>query len=322
MERDCYLVTGCAGFIGSYVTEALLAQGKTVVGIDNFCDFYNPQIKRQNIANALQNKHFVLKKTDIRNKEDLQQIFKEYRPKLVIHLAAMAGVRPSIEQPELYNEVNITGTLNILEAMKAFEVNKLVFASSSSVYGNNKKVPFAETDNVDKAISPYASTKKAAEVIAHTYHYLYGIDMMLLRFFTVYGERQRPDLAIHKFTKMISEGKPIPFYGDGTSRRDYTYIEDIVNGVLMSLNYVENHENIYEILNIGESRTISLKEMVETIEKALNKKAIIDQQPMQPGDVTQTYADITKAKQLIGYEPKTDFEEGIAHFVAWYQNKK
>lgn len=322
MERDCYLVTGCAGFIGSYVTEALLAQGKAVVGIDNFCDFYNPQIKRQNIANALQNKHFVLKKTDIRNKEDLQQIFKEYRPKLVIHLAAMAGVRPSIEQPELYNEVNITGTLNILEAMKAFEVNKLVFASSSSVYGNNKKVPFAETDNVDKAISPYASTKKAAEVIAHTYHYLYGIDMMLLRFFTVYGERQRPDLAIHKFTKMISEGKPIPFYGDGTSRRDYTYIEDIVNGVLMSLNYVENHENIYEILNIGESRTISLKEMVETIEKALNKKAIIDQQPMQPGDVTQTYADITKAKQLIGYEPKTDFEEGIAHFVAWYQNKK
>lgn len=322
MERDCYLVTGCAGFIGSYVTEALLAQGKTVVGIDNFCDFYNPQIKRQNIANALQNKHFVLKKTDIRNKENLQQIFKEYRPKLVIHLAAMAGVRPSIEQPELYNEVNITGTLNILEAMKAFEVNKLVFASSSSVYGNNKKVPFAETDNVDKAISPYASTKKAAEVIAHTYHYLYGIDMMLLRFFTVYGERQRPDLAIHKFTKMISEGKPIPFYGDGTSRRDYTYIEDIVNGVLMSLNYVENHENIYEILNIGESRTISLKEMVETIEKALNKKAIIDQQPMQPGDVTQTYADITKAKQLIGYEPKTDFEEGIAHFVAWYQNKK
>lgn len=322
MERDCYLVTGCAGFIGSYVTEALLAQGKAVVGIDNFCDFYNPQIKRQNIANALQNKHFVLKKTDIRNKEDLQQIFKEYRPKLVIHLAAMAGVRPSIEQPELYNEVNITGTLNILEAMKAFEVNKLVFASSSSVYGNNKKVPFAETDNVDKAISPYASTKKAAEVIAHTYHYLYGIDMMLLRFFTVYGERQRPDLAIHKFTKMISEGKPIPFYGDGTSRRDYTYIEDIVNGVLMSLNYVENHENIYEILNIGESRTISLKEMVETIEKALNKKAIIDQQPMQPGDVTQTYADITKAKQLIGYEPKTDFEEGIAHFVTWYQNKK
>lgn len=322
MERDCYLVTGCAGFIGSYVTEALLAQGKAVVGIDNFCDFYNPQIKRQNIANALQNKHFVLKKTDIRNKENLQQIFKEYRPKLVIHLAAMAGVRPSIEQPELYNEVNITGTLNILEAMKAFEVNKLVFASSSSVYGNNKKVPFAETDNVDKAISPYASTKKAAEVIAHTYHYLYGIDMMLLRFFTVYGERQRPDLAIHKFTKMISEGNPIPFYGDGTSRRDYTYIEDIVNGVLMSLNYVENHENIYEILNIGESRTISLKEMVETIEKALNKKAIIDQQPMQPGDVTQTYADITKAKQLIGYEPKTDFEEGIAHFVAWYQNKK
>lgn len=322
MERDCYLVTGCAGFIGSYVTEALLAQGKAVVGIDNFCDFYNPQIKKQNIANALQNKHFVLKKMDIRNKENLQQIFKEYRPKLVIHLAAMAGVRPSIEQPELYNEVNITGTLNILEAMKAFEVNKLVFASSSSVYGNNKKVPFAETDNVDKAISPYASTKKAAEVIAHTYHYLYGIDMMLLRFFTVYGERQRPDLAIHKFTKMISEGKPIPFYGDGTSRRDYTYIEDIVNGVLMSLNYVENHENIYEILNIGESRTISLKEMVETIEKALNKKAIIDQQPMQPGDVTQTYADITKAKQLIGYEPKTDFEEGIAHFVAWYQNKK
>ncbi len=316
------LLTGCAGFIGSHVAEALLEQGKRVVGVDNFCDFYAPNIKRKNIEKVQKNTAFSLLEIDIRDKEKLQKAFEDFQPNAVIHLAAMAGVRPSIEQPELYNEVNISGTINILEMMKNCGVKKLIFASSSSVYGNNEKVPFAETDNVDKVISPYAATKKAGEVIAYTYHHLYNIDMVLLRFFTVYGERQRPDLAIHKFTRMISEGQPIPFYGDGTTSRDYTYIADIVDGVLKSLNYVQTHEKVYEILNLGESRTISLKKMVETIENALEKKAIIDRQSMQAGDVEQTYADITKAKRLIGYNPQTDFEDGIARFVEWYQNKK
>lgn len=322
MQEQTYLLTGCAGFIGSHVAEALLKEGRKVIGIDNFCDFYSPKIKEQNIEIALQNANFRLCKADIRDKDAMRHIFQEYQPTAVIHLAAMAGVRPSIAEPELYNAVNVTGTINILELMKEFQLKKLVFASSSSVYGNNKKVPFSEKDNVDRAISPYAATKKAGEVIAHTYHHLYDIDMALLRFFTVYGERQRPDLAIHKFTKMIAEGTPIPFYGDGTTRRDYTYINDIVEGILKSLEYVESHTEIYEILNLGESRTISLKEMVETIELALNKKAIINYQPMQPGDVSQTYADITKAREIIGYNPQTDFEEGIQNFVHWFKNKK
>lgn len=321
MQEETYLLTGCAGFIGSHLTEALLEQGKAVVGIDNFCDFYSPEIKRQNIAKALENSNFSLCEIDIRDKKSLTQVFEIHKPTRVIHLAAMAGVRPSIAQPELYTEVNILGTLNILELMKAFNVKKFVFASSSSVYGNNEKVPFAETDNVDRAISPYAATKKAGEVIAHTYHHLYDMDMALLRFFTVYGERQRPDLAIHKFTQMICEGQSIPFYGDGTTRRDYTYIKDIVAGILQALAHVENHEKVYEILNLGESRTISLQQMVATIENTLNKKAKINRQLMQPGDVSQTYADISKAKKVIGYNPQTDFEEGIDKFVKWFQNK-
>lgn len=316
-----YLLTGCAGFIGSHVTEALLEQGEKVIGIDNFCDFYAPEIKWENISKALKNDNFSLVEADIREKEALQEIFEKYKPTAIIHLAAMAGVRPSIEQPELYNSVNITGTINILEMMKKYGTKKLVFASSSSVYGNNKKTPFAESDNVDKAISPYAATKKAGEIIAHTYHHLYNIDMVLLRFFTVYGERQRPDLAIHKFTKMISDGQSIPFYGDGTTRRDYTYIADIVDGVVKSLKYVEKHQNTYEILNLGENRTISLSEMVTSIEKALEKKAKIDKKPLQPGDVKQTFANITKARELIGYTPQTDFEQGIKRFVSWFQNK-
>ncbi len=322
MKKDCILLTGCAGFIGSHVAEALLKQGKRVVGVDNFCDFYAPDIKYRNIEKVQRNTAFSLLEIDIRDEGALREAFENFQLDAVIHLAAMAGVRPSIEQPGLYNEVNISGTINVLETMKTFGVKKFIFASSSSVYGNNKKVPFAETNNVDKAISPYAATKKAGEVIAHTYHHLYNMDMALLRFFTVYGERQRPDLAIHKFTRMISEGKTIPFYGDGTTRRDYTYIADIVDGVLKSLNYVQTHEKVYEILNLGESRTISLKKMVKTIENALGKKAIIDRQPMQAGDVEQTYADITKAKELIDYNPQMDFEDGIARFVEWYQNKK
>lgn len=314
-----YLITGVAGFIGSHIAEALVTKGIKVVGLDNFDDFYLPEIKRRNIGKLLANELFTLCEVDVRDKVGLNAIFEEYKPQMVIHLCAMAGVRPSIEQPELYVEVNVNGTVNILEAMKRFAVKKFIFASSSSVYGNNSKVPFVETDNVDKAISPYASTKKAGEVIAHTYHHLYGIDMLLLRFFTVYGERQRPDLAIHKFTRLITEGQPIPFYGDGLTFRDYTHISDIVSGVVEAVKLIESEENLYEIINIGNNQTVSLREMVAHIEKAVGKKAIINKMPMQMGDVQKTYADIGKAKRLLGYNPKMNFEEGIRQFVKWYE---
>lgn len=314
-----YLITGVAGFIGSHIAEVLVTKGIKVVGLDNFDDFYLPEIKRRNIGKLLANELFTLCEVDVRDKVGLNAIFEEYKPQMVIHLCAMAGVRPSIEQPELYVEVNVNGTVNILEAMKRFAVKKFIFASSSSVYGNNSKVPFVETDNVDKAISPYASTKKAGEVIAHTYHHLYGIDMLLLRFFTVYGERQRPDLAIHKFTRLITEGQPIPFYGDGLTFRDYTHISDIVSGVVEAVKLIESEENLYEIINIGNNQTVSLREMVAHIEKAVGKKAIINKMPMQMGDVQKTYADIGKAKRLLGYNPKMNFEEGIRQFVKWYE---
>lgn len=314
-----YLITGVAGFIGSHIAEVLVTKGIKVVGLDNFDDFYLPEIKRRNIGKLLANELFTLCEVDVRDKVGLNAIFEEYKPQMVIHLCAMAGVRPSIEQPELYVEVNVNGTVNILEAMKRFAVKKFIFASSSSVYGNNSKVPFVETDNVDKAISPYASTKKAGEIIAHTYHHLYGIDMLLLRFFTVYGERQRPDLAIHKFTRLITEGQPIPFYGDGLTFRDYTHISDIVSGVVEAVKLIESEENLYEIINIGNNQTVSLREMVAHIEKAVGKKAIINKMPMQMGDVQKTYADIGKAKRLLGYNPKMNFEEGIRQFVKWYE---
>lgn len=320
--QEVYLITGCAGFIGSHIVDALLSQGKRVVGVDNFCDYYAPEIKRENISEALKDDNFTLFEVDICNKEALEAPFRSRKVLAVIHLAAMAGVRPSIANPKLYSEVNISGTINVLELMKKYEVKKFIFASSSSVYGNNEKLPFTEEDNVDKAISPYAATKKAGEVIAHTYYHLYGIDMALLRFFTVYGERQRPDLAIYKLTKMITEEKAIPLYGDGSSLRDYTYINDSVDGTLKALSYIENNEKIYEIFNIGESRTISLKQMVATIEQALDKKAKIDQQPMQAGDVLQTYADISKARRLLNYNPQTNFEEGVRRFVEWFKSKE
>lgn len=314
-----YLITGVAGFIGSHIAEALVMKGIKVVGLDNFDNFYCPKIKKRNIGKLIDNELFTLREGDVRDKVVLNTIFEEHKPQVVIHLGAMAGVRPSIEQPELYIEVNINGTVNLLETMKQFGVKKFIFASSSSVYGNRSKVPFVETDNVDKAISPYASTKKAGEVIAHTYHHLYGIDMLLLRFFTVYGERQRPDLAIHKFTKLIMEGKPIPFYGNGLTFRDYTHISDIVSGVVEAVKLIESEENLYEIINMGNNQTVSLQEMVAHIEKAVGKKAIINKMPMQMGDVAKTYADIGKAKRLLGYNPKMNFEKGIRQFVKWYK---
>ena len=339
-----FLITGGAGFIGSTVAERLLNNGDKVVVVDNFNDFYDYNRKIRNILeitgnfnkiNELENlskeekinklaeivntDNFTLVYGDIRDRETIDKVFAESKFDLVFNPAAMAGVRPSLLDPMLYEDVNVRGYMNLLELCKKYGVKKFVQASSSSVYGNNKEVPFKETAIVDFAISPYAATKKSCEVMGHVYHKLYSIDMVQLRFFTVYGPKQRPDLAIHKFTKMILEDKPIPFYGDGTTKRDYTYIDDIVDGILKSMSYLFNNENVYEIFNLGESHVVSLKEMVETIENALGKKAILDIQPMQPGDVDKTYADISKAKAMIGYDPQTNFSEGIRKFVEWYK---
>ena len=341
-----FLITGGAGFIGSTVAERLLNRGDRVVVVDNFNDFYDYNRKIRNILEITNNfnkinefenllkdekisklieivnsDRFTLMYGDIRDREAMDRVFAENSFDLVFNPAAMAGVRPSLLDPMLYEDVNVRGYMNLLELCKKYRVKKFVQASSSSVYGNNKEVPFKETAVVDFAISPYAATKKSCEVMGHVYHKLYNIDMVQLRFFTVYGPKQRPDLAIHKFTKMILEDKPIPFYGDGTTKRDYTYIDDIVDGILKSMNYLFNNENVYEIFNLGESHVVSLKEMVETIENAIGKKAILDIQPMQPGDVDKTYADISKAKAMIGYDPQTNFSEGIRKFVEWYKRQ-
>lgn len=332
-----YLVTGGAGFIGSHLVENLIKKHQVIV-VDNFDDFYDYSIKLKNLQVAtgvpaeingdkwgnikkFAQKvipNFKLYTTDIVDQNSIFEIFENHNIDAVIHLAALAGVRPSIQHPSRYQEVNVKGSLNIFEALKKFKVKKLLFASSSSVYGNNTKTPFEEIDPVDFSISPYAATKKSGEILAHVYHHLYGIDMLLLRFFTVYGPRQRPDLAIHKFTRLIENGDEIPFYGDGSTARDYTYIDDIIQGILKSLAYVEKNEKVYETLNLGESQVIKLSEMLKTIEKALGKKAILKFLPMQQGDVNLTNASITKAKNLIGYAPKTDFSTGIQKFVDWY----
>ena len=317
-----YFITGGAGFIGSTLSEKLLSLGNKVIAIDNFCDFYNPAIKENNIKDLSLNPNFKLYRADIRDREAVKKIFDENEIDIVMNLAAMAGVRPSIENPCLYQEVNCLGLQNILEEMKLHNVKNGVLASSSSVYGNCKEVPFKEDMIVDYAISPYAATKKANEVMAHVYHKLYDMNIIMLRFFTVYGPKQRPDLAINKFTRLMLEGKEIPMFGDGTTSRDYTYVDDIVNGIIKSCEYTLNNKNVYEILNIGNSSPTSLKEMINTIAKVLGVEPKIKQLPMQPGDVDRTFADISKAKKLIGYEPKTTFEEGIRKFVNWYKENK
>lgn len=338
-----YLITGGSGFIGSHLVEQLLKNGHSVINIDNFDDFYDYKIKINNTLESLgQEKQTVFSdkdtdiKTliqstesatyrlyyqDIRDKEGLANIFNSYQIDMVVHLAALAGVRPSIERPMDYAEVNILGSMNLWELCKDFGVKKFVCASSSSVYGNNEKVPFSEEDNVDRPISPYAATKKCGEILGHTYHHLYDIDMIQLRFFTVYGPRQRPDLAIHKFTHLISSDKEIPFYGDGSTARDYTFIEDIIDGITKSIRYLEENDKVYEIINLGENQVINLKEMLATIETEMGKSAIKNQLPMQPGDVQKTNADITKAKSLIGYHPTTNFQNGIKKFVEWFLRK-
>ncbi len=309
------LITGAAGFIGSHLCEALIKEHE-IVGLDNFCDFYDIKIKRNNLLKLAKYDNFQIIKADIRNQSELEDIFSHHKFDFVIHLAAMAGVRPSIADPVLYTEVNINGTVNLLEQCKKHGIKKFIFASSSSVYGNNKKVPFAESDSVDLPISPYAATKKTGELICHTYHHLENISMVVLRFFTVYGPRQRPDLAIHKFARKILSNEVIPVFGNGTTKRDYTYIDDIIDGILKSIDFV-NNGCCYEIFNLGESKTISLSKMIKTIENALGKTARKEILPVQPGDVDQTFADISKAKKLLGYKPKTNFKNGIDKFVDW-----
>ncbi len=308
------LVTGGAGFIGSHLVERLLKEGHEVICIDNFDDFYDPRLKRSNLQASLRREQFRLCEGDFRDAELLDQLFRDTQPELVVHLGARAGVRPSIEDPLLYYDINVNGSLSLLQAMRSHGVERALIASSSSVYGNNEKVPFAETDPVDHPISPYAATKKAVELLSHTWHHLWGLKIAQLRFFTVYGPRQRPEMAIHKFTRLIDQDLPIPFYGDGSSRRDYTYIDDIIDGIIC----VMQKDFSFDIVNLGESETNSLATLVDLIGQALGKKPELEMLPLQPGDVTTTFADISHARQQYGYNPTTPLADGIRKFTAWY----
>jgi UDP-glucuronate 4-epimerase len=313
------LVTGGAGFIGSHLVARLLAERQwRVTVVDDFNNFYDPALKRRNVGPYLGREDFALREADIRDRAALGEVFKEAGFDSIVHLAARAGVRPSLAEPVLYTETNIGGTVNLLELAREHGVRQFVFGSSSSVYGENEKVPFAEDDPVNKPISPYAATKAAGELLCHTYSHLFGLRSVCLRFFTVYGARQRPDLAIHKFARLISEGRPIPVFGDGTTRRDYTYVDDIIAGVRAAMDYEASD---YEVVNLGGSRTVSLSELIALLERELGRKAVIDRQPPQPGDVPQTYADVTKARRLLGYDPQTPIEEGVRRFVEWFKEE-
>lgn len=315
------LVTGGAGFIGSHLVDRLLSEGDwQVTVVDDFNNFYDPAIKRENAQRVASNPHYRLAEADIRDQGALREVFSEGRFQSVVHLAARAGVRPSLEQPELYVETNINGTLNLLQLAREHGIRQFVFGSSSSVYGINAKVPFSEDDPIRQPISPYAATKGAGELLCHTYTHLYGIHCVCLRFFTVYGPRQRPDLAIHKFARLISEGKPIPVFGDGTTRRDYTFVDDIIAGVRAAIDYAgDETKSPYEVINLGESRTVELRELIGLLEKELDLRAVIDRKELQPGDVPQTFADISKARALLGYDPQTQIEDGIRKFVEWFR---
>lgn len=312
------LITGAAGFIGSHLCGRLLADGWELVGLDNFDDFYNPAVKRANIAECLKDNRFELVEGDIRDSDCVGSILEPRVVDIIVHLAAKAGVRPSIENPVEYQDVNVNGTGVLLEAARKYEVKKFIFGSSSSIYGNNEKVPFAETDNVDFPISPYAATKKAGELLCHTYSHLFGIDITCLRFFTVYGPRQRPDLAIHKFCRLIEAGQPIPVFGDGSMERDFTYVDDIIDGLVSAMERCKG----YKIFNLGNSSPVRLDVLIECIETALGKKAEVNRLPEQPGDVQRTFADISRARAELGYEPKTNLDDGLEHFVQWLRSNK
>jgi UDP-glucuronate 4-epimerase len=313
------LVTGGAGFIGSHLVDHLLLDDSFhVTVVDNFNDFYDPAIKRANITPHLATENFELVEADITDSRVMEDLFSRSKFDCVVHLAARAGVRPSLEAPLAYETTNVRGTFTLLEAARRNEVPRFVFGSSSSVYGMNSKVPFSEDDPVASPISPYAVTKIAGEAACHAYSHLYGLQIVCLRLFTVYGARQRPDLAIHKFARLISKGLPIPMFGDGSTRRDYTYIDDIVAGLTAAMSY---DESPFEVINLGESRTVELRRLVELLEQALGKRAIIYHQPQQPGDVPMTFADVSKARRLLGYKPTTQIEAGIERFVEWFNRQ-
>lgn len=314
MKKGRYLVTGGAGFIGSHLVDRLLLEDPArLVVVDNFDDFYSPQIKRGNIASHLNHPSYRLVEADIRDYNKLKQLFSEEVIETVIHLAAKAGVRPSVSDPRTYQEVNVGGTLNVLDLAQRNGIKKVVFGSSSSIYGPTATPPFRE-DAPLNPISPYAATKAAGELLAHTYSHLYDMQIVCLRFFTVFGPRQRPDLAIHKFARLIASHSPVPVYGDGSSERDFTYIDDIIQGIMASIAY---DATPFEVINLGESRTITVNRLIEQLEAALGEKAIIDRQPAQPGDMPRTHADISKAQRLLGYKPTTAVEDGIKKFVDW-----
>jgi UDP-glucuronate 4-epimerase len=314
-----FLVTGGAGFIGSHLCERLLSDGHAVWVLDDLNGFYDPALKRRNLAEiqALR-KPFVFIQGDVADRPCVEQLFRAVPFDQVIHLAARAGVRPSLQEPALYQRVNVEGTANILEAARASGVAKVILASSSSVYGVNSKVPFAETDPVFAPISPYAASKLACEALGHVFHHVYGMDIVMLRFFTVYGPRQRPDLAIHKFARRIAAGQPIELFGDGSSARDYTYVTDIVDGIMACVRQTFG----YEIFNLGGSKPVRLSHLVELLEAALGKKAMVERKPDQPGDVPRTWADLSKSGQLLGYKPKVRIEEGIPLFVDWFRRAR
>ena len=315
-----YFITGCAGFIGSHLSERFLKEGHQVIGIDNFDSFYKREIKEKNLEILKKHSKFQFIEGDLKDSSVFARI--DSTIDIIIHLAAKAGVLPSLKDPIAYLNDNVIATQNLLNLCKERNIKKFVFASSSSIYGNNKSIPFTENDNVDRPISPYAASKKACELITHTAHHIDKLDVINLRFFTVFGPRQRPDLAIHKFIKLVDEGKEITMYGDGSTSRDYTFVNDTVDGIIGACNYISKNTNVYEIVNLGNNTPVKLKDLISTIEKVMNKKVNINHQPMQPGDVDITYANIEKAKKLFNYSPSTSLEEGIRSFVKWYHEQK
>ncbi len=311
------LITGAAGFIGSSLADALLNRGDRVTGADCFNDYYDPAVKRRNIADALNHDHYTLLEGDICDESFVMGLLEKERPDVVVHLAARAGVRPSLRDPGLYHRVNVIGSQHVLDACRVHPPSHLVFASSSSIYGGSTRIPFEEDDPVAGPISPYAATKRMNELMAHVYNHVYGLKVTLLRFFTVYGPRQRPDMAIHTFTRLIDRGEPVTMFGDGTTQRDYTYIDDALDGIIKAIDTPLG----YEIFNIGEHHTTSLRELIDLVARHVGKPANIETMPTQPGDVPLTYANIDKARAMLGYAPKVSMDEGVRRFVAWYRDQ-
>jgi len=313
--KNKILITGAAGFIGSNLADSLLESEYEVMGIDNFDIFYGREVKEYNLKDALCNENYKFEEGDIRDSDFIEKCFSGFKPDIVVHLAAKAGVRQSLIDPGVYLDVNVMGTLNILEKMSKSNIRKMIFASSSSVYGNNKKVPFSESDNVDYPVSPYAASKKAGELLCHAFHHLFGLDIFCLRFFTVYGPRQRPDLAIHKFVKALLNDEVISLYGDGTTSRDYTHIEDIIKGITGAIEKVKG----YDVFNLGNAKPVSLTDLVKLVEKSTGRESRLQYLPMQQGDVLRTFADITKARAELGYNPEIDLETGIENYLKWFR---